>query len=100
MRLSFVDDYSFFHPFQKYMNMGFLESLVVSMTQREPGKRPTAVEALKMFNDIIEQQPWYKLRWRLIEKKSGPATRFFQDVGTISRESAYWARTCLGKLFG
>ncbi|KAL5513751.1 hypothetical protein ACEPAH_4151 [Sanghuangporus vaninii] len=49
-----------------YHNMSFLEPLVERMTEQEPGDRPTASEALAMFNDLVRKQSPRSLRWTLI----------------------------------
>ncbi|KAL5530879.1 hypothetical protein ACEPAG_3755 [Sanghuangporus baumii] len=71
---------------EKYTNLNFLAPLVERMTEPNPKDRCTSSQAQMIFNRLISEQPRLTLRWRLKEKDSGLATRFFQDIGTICRE--------------
>ncbi|KAL5530908.1 hypothetical protein ACEPAG_3784 [Sanghuangporus baumii] len=52
---------------REYDNMSFLEPLVGRMTQQKPSDRPTASEALVLFNELVHKQSPRSLRWALIE---------------------------------
>lgn len=53
------------------------------MTQKEPAKRPTAQEALKSFEGLVEAVPHYKLRWRLQERNASRMSVFLRDAGSV-----------------
>ncbi|KAL5492994.1 hypothetical protein ACEPAI_4442 [Sanghuangporus weigelae] len=72
---------------EKYTNLNFLVPLIERMTEPNPEDRCTSSQAQMIFNRLISEQPRLILRWRLKKKDSSPVTRFFQDVGTICRES-------------
>ncbi|OCB91803.1 hypothetical protein A7U60_g916 [Sanghuangporus baumii] len=47
-------------------NMGFLDPLVERMTQQNPCERPTAEEALHLFDSLVQEQSPRSLRWSLV----------------------------------
>ena len=58
------------------------------MTHVSPERRPTATEALKMFNRAIERQSSIDLKWRLLEKnisESDKRSRRFHSVARYVR---------------
>ncbi|KAL5530902.1 hypothetical protein ACEPAG_3778 [Sanghuangporus baumii] len=73
---------------ERYDNLDFLKPLIREMTARDWLDRPDSIYALKAFNRIVSNQSRYTLRWCLKEKTSSRATRFLQDVGSASRETA------------
>ena len=82
---------------QEYKNLDFLEPLIDEMTDQNWVTRCSSDHALERFNAIISEQSWYSLRWRLKKRESGKVTHFFQDVGSISRETAFLARSVIGE---
>ncbi|OCB88212.1 hypothetical protein A7U60_g4617 [Sanghuangporus baumii] len=80
---------------EKYSNLNFLAPLIERMTEPDPKDRCTSSEAQTIFNRLISEQQRLTLRWRLKEKDSGPVTQFFQDAGTICRESLNIAKGSL-----
>ncbi|KAL5530907.1 hypothetical protein ACEPAG_3783 [Sanghuangporus baumii] len=49
-----------------YENMGFLDPLVERMMRQNPCERPTAEEALHLFDSLVQEQSPRSLRWSLI----------------------------------
>lgn len=53
------------------------------MTQKEPAKRPTAQEAFKLFEGLVEGVPHYSLQWRLQERNASRMSNFLRDAGSV-----------------
>lgn len=53
------------------------------MTQKDPTRRPTSEEALKLFEGLVEGVPPYKLQWRLQEHNASRMSVLLRDVGSV-----------------
>lgn len=68
---------------QIYSNVNFLRTLTDVMTQKDPTRRPTSEEALKLFEGLVEGVPPYKLQWRLQEHNASRMSVLLRDVGSV-----------------
>jgi len=74
---------------QKYFGLEFLSPLISSMLQYQPGRRPTAEEALRMFREICSGLNSTFLRWRLRSRTESAPERVVYDTVAVAREGFY-----------
>ncbi|KLO08628.1 hypothetical protein SCHPADRAFT_916894 [Schizopora paradoxa] len=70
-----------------YSNLSFLLPLVDEMTRTQPHNRPSAPEALAMFNSIIKQQSRISMHWLLLESNLTKSDRRRRGIRSILRLS-------------
>ena len=63
--ISSSDSSHFLTHSQLHTNLGFLESLVISMSRPDPNRRPSAGEALQHWRAIRSNMSFMRLHWRL-----------------------------------
>ncbi|KAI5120177.1 hypothetical protein M0805_002645 [Coniferiporia weirii] len=71
----------------RYVNLGFLSSLVDIMTQEDPDDRPSPDKALELFEELIRRQRPYTLQWYLKDAEAGRLERLILDVMSVGRVS-------------
>ena len=62
------------------------------MTNKDPGGRPSAAEALDQFNRAVTNQACIVLRWRLKEKEASFVRNLFADINSVAREGTFLTR--------
>lgn len=65
---------------KKYSNLRFLDRLVSQMTNLEPGARPTAEEALALFEELVQKRSKMSLSWRLQPTDESLSVTLRQDA--------------------
>ncbi|KAI0827759.1 kinase-like domain-containing protein [Trametes gibbosa] len=74
---------------QKFNNVDFLLSLIEAMTQKEPGRRPTAQEVAREWEKTRTTLNESLLRWRLVPKGEAPLERMVNDTVAVAWEGVY-----------
>lgn len=74
---------------QKYHGLEFLQPLTDAMRQQQPDRRPSAQEALDLFEDIRARLNSVLLRWRLRPRNESPPERVLYDSLAVAREGIY-----------
>ncbi|KAI0828026.1 kinase-like domain-containing protein [Trametes gibbosa] len=74
---------------QKFNNVDFLLSLIEPMTQKEPGRRPTAQEVAREWEKTRTTLNESLLRWRLVPKGEAPLERVVNDTVAVAWEGVY-----------
>ncbi|CAL1711872.1 unnamed protein product [Somion occarium] len=74
---------------QKYHGLEFLGTLITAMVQPQPERRPTAMSALQIFQDIRSGVPDSTLRWRLRPREESTPARVVYDTVAVAREGIY-----------
>ena len=80
---------------QKFENVQFLRPLVEKAVQKDPKRRPSAVDALQLLEYLVSSQTDHSLRWRLIVKDPGGFSRLVLNFGCTGREAAHAVRKTL-----
>lgn len=70
-----------------------------AMTQLDPEARPTAVEALQMFEEISNRQPIHVIKWKLKRVKTHRLVHLFQNCVSVGAVSAAYIRWLTSKPF-
>jgi len=68
-----------------YSNVSFLLPLVTEMTRTDPHNRPSAAEALEIFNRDLRRQSRLSLRWLLLESSLTRSDRRNRNFLSIMR---------------
>lgn len=77
---------------QKYYGLEFLEPLVRAMTHLQPERRPTAEDAVLMFQSIRTNLDTSLLRWRLRSRSESAPERVVYDTVAVAKEGLYQLR--------
>lgn len=78
-----------------YENIKFLEPLVEKMTRQKPCERPSATEALQLFNTIVQEQPPRSLRWALIHVEGTNLDKVFWTTESLIHEVSVFFKSLL-----
>lgn len=63
-----------------------------AMTKLDPEARPTAVEALQMFEEIAKRQPIHVVKWKLKRVKTHRLVHMYQNCVSVGAVSAAYLR--------
>ncbi|KAI0077824.1 hypothetical protein K474DRAFT_1039770 [Panus rudis PR-1116 ss-1] len=74
---------------EKYYGLEFIQPLISSMLQEEPGLRPTADAAQLQFMRIRSGLNPSLLRWRLRSRKESAPERVMYDTVAVAKEGIY-----------
>ncbi|KAH9851120.1 kinase-like domain-containing protein [Lenzites betulinus] len=74
---------------QKFINVEFLPSLTVPMTQTQPGLRPSAAQVSEQWTKMRASFNDASLRWRLVPKDEQPLERVVNDTVAVAWEGVY-----------
>jgi len=65
--------------YDKFNNVGFLHPIIEAMAHENPGKRPSAAEALEQWQHMRKQVPYVQRRWRLRRREEPLAAALLND---------------------
>lgn len=80
---------------KEYQNFKFLDPLVFDMCSKNWRYRRDINECKELFENVVSEQPWYALRWRLKKIESSKSSRFLQDSFSISRVGFHAAKNAI-----
>lgn len=68
---------------KQYKGLNFMLPLVESMTLKRPYSRPTAADALKQLDNLVEQQPMHVIKWRIKQVGFDRYDNLFSDLASL-----------------
>lgn len=74
---------------QKYYGVEFLDRLVGAMKRPNPTERPTAQEAIEVFQECKTALTTLALRWRLRSREESVPERVVYNSVAMAREGLY-----------
>lgn len=73
-----------------------MKPLIESMTKKDPKSRPTAVEALKQFEEIARRQPIHVVHWKLKSVESNWIIHAYQNIISLGAVNTAYAKRLIG----
>lgn len=73
-----------------------VKPLIESMTKKDPKSRPTAVEALKQFEEIARRQPIHVVQWKLKSVESNWIIHAYQNIISLGAVNTAYAKRVIG----
>lgn len=68
---------------KQYKGLDFMLPLVESMTLKRPNLRPTAADALKQFDDLVNQLSMRVTKWRIKQVDFDRFDNFFGNLASL-----------------
>lgn len=68
---------------KQYKGLNTMLPLVESMTLKRPNSRPTAADALKQLDNLVEQQPMHVIKWRIKQVGFDRYDNFLSDLASL-----------------